>query len=119
MQHSPGHVIAETALILFIIWLVFLRKTEEPGKEVSRFVREPQSDQSQLVNRFKKRAYKSIHPLITPYTHPKQEVFLTDKEVDELVKEWKPEPLTPPPDVRPPPLSCPTDRLDGTEYIHA
>lgn len=26
-------------------------------------------------------------------------MFLTEKEVDELVKEWKPEPLTPPPDV--------------------
>jgi hypothetical protein len=26
-------------------------------------------------------------------------VFLTEKEIDELVKEWKPEPLTPPPDV--------------------
>ena len=35
LQHSPGHVVAETALILFIIWLVFLRKTEEPGKGVS------------------------------------------------------------------------------------
>jgi len=28
-------VVVETALILFIVWLIFLRKTEEPGKEVS------------------------------------------------------------------------------------
>jgi len=59
MEHSPGHVVVETALILFIIWLVFLRKTEDPAKE---------------------------------------ETFLSEKEIDQLVKEWKPEPLVPAPD---------------------
>jgi serine palmitoyltransferase len=46
-------------LILFIIWLVFLRKTEDPHKE---------------------------------------EAFLSEKEIDQLVADWKPEPLTPAPD---------------------
>ncbi len=59
LEHSPGHVVVETALILFIIWLVFLRKTADPHKE---------------------------------------EQFLSEKEVEQLIKEWKPEPLTPAPD---------------------
>ena len=42
---------------------------------------------------------QSTHTHTHTYTHT-QSVFLTEKEVDELVKEWKPEPLTPPPDVR-------------------
>jgi hypothetical protein len=31
-KESPQHVFIETALILFIIWLVFLRKTVDPKK---------------------------------------------------------------------------------------
>lgn len=34
MQHAPGHVIVETALIIFILWLLFFKKTEDPYKEV-------------------------------------------------------------------------------------
>jgi len=30
-----------------------------------------------------------------------QEAYLTEKEIDELVKEWRPEPLTPDADVSP------------------
>ncbi|GAB5036569.1 serine palmitoyltransferase 1 [Nannochloropsis oceanica] len=56
VEHSPGHVVVETTLILFIIWLIFLRKTEDPAKD---------------------------------------ETFLTEQEIDLLVKEWKPEPLVP------------------------
>lgn len=59
VEHAPGHVVVETALILFIIWLIFLRKTVDPSKEDS---------------------------------------FLSEKEIDQLVEEWQPEPLVPGPD---------------------
>lgn len=32
LLESPEHVIIETALIVFIIWLVFIRRTVDPGK---------------------------------------------------------------------------------------
>lgn len=32
LKESPQHVLIETGLILFIIWLVFIRRTVDPGK---------------------------------------------------------------------------------------
>lgn len=32
LQESPAHIVIETSLILFILWLVFIRKTVDPSK---------------------------------------------------------------------------------------
>jgi len=58
-EDSPRHVVLETILICFLIWLMFLKKTPDPKKK------------------------------------PKLE--LSDKEINELVEEWTPEPLVSPP----------------------
>jgi serine palmitoyltransferase len=55
---APLHIFIETALVLFIFWLIFIRRTVDP-----------------------KRASKNEK--------------LTEKEINWLVDEWKPEPLVP------------------------
>lgn len=66
MQHSPGHVVAETALILFIIWLVFLRKTEEPGKQVRmRLLNYVLGVLNRIRGNARSWATHSVHPLLT------------------------------------------------------
>jgi hypothetical protein len=32
LQEAPQHILIETGLIFFIIWLVFVRRTVDPGK---------------------------------------------------------------------------------------
>ncbi len=32
LKESPQHILIETGLILFIIWLTFIRRTVDPGK---------------------------------------------------------------------------------------
>ena len=32
MKEAPQHVLIETGLIVFIVWLTFIRRTVDPGK---------------------------------------------------------------------------------------
>lgn len=32
LNEAPQHVLIETGLILFIVWLIFIRRTVDPGK---------------------------------------------------------------------------------------
>ena len=58
LSEAPQHILIETGLIGFIIWLMFIRRTVDPVKAV------------------------------------KDEKF-TQREVDELIDTWIPEPLVP------------------------
>lgn len=58
LRESPHHVIIETTMICFIIWLMFIRQTVDPKKYIK-------NDK------------------------------LSQKEIDELVDTWYPEPLVP------------------------
>jgi hypothetical protein len=57
-REAPQHILIETTLILFILWLIFIRRTVDPSKT-------------------------------------EKNAKLSEKEVDELVETWYPEPLVP------------------------
>ncbi|CAM9953210.1 unnamed protein product [Scytosiphon promiscuus] len=58
VQEDPGHVVVETALIAFIVYILFFKKTLNP-KGLSK-------------------------------------PNLSSREIDEIIEDWKPEPLVPP-----------------------
>eukprot|EP00611_Tribonema_gayanum_P000410 TRINITY_DN10280_c0_g1_i1.p1 TRINITY_DN10280_c0_g1~~TRINITY_DN10280_c0_g1_i1.p1 ORF type:complete len:508 (+),score=135.00 TRINITY_DN10280_c0_g1_i1:182-1705(+) len=83
VQEDPGHVIVESVLVLFVLYVLFFKKT-----------------------------LNTRAPALG-ITH------LTPREVDELIKDWQPEPLVP---AVPPTSTLPTpvvERVEGGELVMA
>lgn len=97
-ETSPMHVLAETSLVIVIVYILLFKKSYDPTKRCGvrgwRWLRVGSLTPSSACSGYGER--------------PPEE--LTEAEIDEMVEEWRPEPLLP--------AVAPKDRAyDGEEVV--